>query len=73
MACLLRLVATIDQIVLIQDVIMSQGMVRNGYSKENIQFKGNLYVATYELKGDTWHNPEDILVEFVPYEDSIER
>lgn len=52
---------------------MSQVMVRNGYSKENIQFKGNLYVATYELKGDTWHNPEDILVEFVPYEDSIER
>ena len=62
-----------DQIASIENIIMTQGIVRNGYSIENIKFNGTLYVATYELKGDTWHNAEDILVELVRYEDSLEK
>jgi hypothetical protein len=62
-----------DQISSIENIVMTEGMVRNGYSIENIQFNGVLYVATYELKGDTWHNAEDILVELVRYEDSLEK
>lgn len=62
-----------DQIASIENIVMTEGMIRNGYSIENIQFNGTLYVATYELKGDTWHNAEDILVELVRYEDSLEK
>ena len=62
-----------DQIASIENIVMTEGMIRNGYSIENIQFNGALYVATYELKGDTWNNAKDFLVELVRYEDSLEK
>lgn len=62
-----------DQLALMDDVIMTQGAVRNGYSTENIQYNGILYVATYELRGDGWNNPQDLLVDMVPLSEALEK